>query len=165
MIQIATLSIEVIKMATRKYIVTLTEEEREYLGKLIQKGKVSGFRMRHAAILLKLDDIAENKEWSGKAIAKAHNTNENSVTHVAKRFVEEGLESSLSPKVHENRVRKIDGEVEAKVIALACSNPPLGHERWSIRLLRDEVIRLEIADIERTSVNNILKKMNSSRGV
>ena len=152
-------------MAKRKYIVTLTDEEREYLEKLIQKGKTSGFRMRHAAILLKLDEIPENREWTGKTIAKAHNTNENSVTHIAKRFVEEGLESALSVKPQKNRSRKIDGDLEAKVIALACSNPPEGHERWSIRLLRDEIIRLEIADIERSSVNKILKKTNSSRGV
>ena len=152
-------------MANRKYIVTLTQEERKYLEKMIQKGKVSGYKMRHAAILLKLDEIPENQDWTGKAIAKAHNTNENSVTHIAKRFVEEGLESALTPKAQENRARKIDGEVEAKVIALACSNPPEGRERWTVRLLRDEVVRLEIADIERGSVNNILKKMNSSRGV
>jgi len=151
-------------MANRKYIVTMTSEERSSLKNLIQKGRISGYRMRHAAILMKLDDIPENREWTCKSIAKAHNTNENSVTHIAKRFVEEGLESSLSPKTHNNHARKIDGEVEAKVIALACSNPPEGHERWSVRLLRDEVIRLEIADIERSSVNNILKKMNSSLG-
>ena len=152
-------------MANRKYIVTLMQEERKYLEKMIQKGKVSGYKMRHAAILLKLDEIPENQDWTGKAIAKAHNTNENSVTHIAKRFVEEGLESALTPKAQENRARKIDGEVEAKVIALACSNPPEGRERWTVRLLRDEVVRLEIANIERGSVNNILKKMNSSRGV
>ena len=152
-------------MANRKYIVTLMQEERKYLEKMIQKGKVSGYKMRHAAILLKLDEIPENQDWTGKAIAKAHNTNENSVTHIAKRFVEEGLESALTPKAQENRARKIDGEVEAKVIALACSNPPEGRERWTVRLLRDEVVRLEIADIERGSVNNILKKMNSGRGV
>ena len=152
-------------MAKRKYIVTLANEERETLEKLIRKGKVSGFKMRHAAILLKLDDIPENREWTGKAIANAHDTNENSVTHIAKRFVEEGLESALSPKTHSNHARKVDGEVEAKVIALACSTPPEGHKRWSVRLLRDEVIRLEIADIERSSVNSILKKMNLSRGV
>ena len=152
-------------MAKRKYIVTLQGEERTMLEKLIEKGKVSGYRMRHAGILLKLDEIAENREWTGKAIAKAHNTNENSVTHIAKRFVEEGLESALNPKTHNNHARKVDGEVEAKVIALACSNPPSGHERWSVRLLRGEVIRLEIADIERSSINNILKKMNASRGV
>jgi len=151
-------------MAKRKYIVTLTQDEREHLKKLVQKGKVTGYRMRHAGILLKLDEIAENKEWTGKTIAKSHNTNENSVTHIAKRFVEEGLESALRPKPQENRARKVDGDVEAHVIALACSKPPDGYERWSIRLLRDEIIRLEIADIERTCVNDILKKTNLNRG-
>ena len=149
----------------RKYVVTLTEEERIYLEKLVQKGKVSGFRIRHAQILLKLDAVPENKGWTGERIAQAYSSNPVSVSLIAKRFVEEGLESALSRKPQENRYRKVDGEVEAKVIALACSNPPEGRERWTVRLLRDEVVRLEIADIERGSVNNILKKMNSSRGV
>ena len=151
-------------MANRKYVVTLTTEERQELEKMIQTGKVSGFRMRHGAILLKLDKIPENAQCTNEKIALAHNTNRHQITEIAKRFVEEGLESALSRRPQENRSRKIDGDVEAKVIALACSNPPEGHERWSIRLLRDEIIRLEIAAIERSSVNNILKKMNSSRG-
>ncbi len=149
----------------RKYVVTMTEEEREYLNKMVQKGKVSGFRMRHAQILLKLDDTPENKDWTGEKIAQAYRSNPVSVSHIAKRFVEEGLESALSRKPQENRSRKVDGEVEAKVAALACTNPPEGHERWTIRLLRDEVVRLEIADIERSSINSILKKTNSNRGV
>ncbi len=151
--------------AKRKYVVTLSEEERVYLNRIVQKGKVSGFRIRHAQILLKLDEIPENKGWTQKMIAQAYSTNEFSVIHIGKRFVEEGLESALSRKPQENRSRKVDGEVEAKVIALACTNPPEGHERWTVRLLRDEVVRLEIANIERSSVNGILKKMNSSRGV
>ena len=151
--------------AKRKYVVTLTEEERVYLKKLIQKGKVSGFRIRHAQILLKLDENPENNGWTEEKIAKAYSSNPVSVSLMAKRFVEEGLKSALSRREQKNRARKIDGEVEAKIIALACSNPPEGRERWTVRLLRDEVVRLEIADIERGSVNNILKKMNSSRGV
>lgn len=151
--------------AKRKYVVTLTEDEREYLKNLIRKGKVSGFRIRHAQILLKLDDTPGNKGWTGEKIAQAYSSNPVSISHMAKRFVEEGLESALSRRPQKNRARKIDGEVEAKVIALACSNTPEGHERWTVRLLRDEVVRLGIADIERGSINNILKKMNSSHGV
>ncbi len=151
--------------AKRKYVVALTEEERESLDKMVQKGKVSGFRMRHAQILLKLDDTPDNKDWTGEKIAQAYRSNPVSVSHIAKRFVEEGLESALSRKPQENRSRKVDGEVEAKVVALACTKPPEGYERWTVRLLRDEVVRLEIADIERSSVNSILKKTNLSRGV
>ena len=147
-----------------KYVVTLTEEERAGLKDLLQKGKVSRQRMRHAQVLLKLDRIPENKGWSREQISDAYGCNVDTVSRIAKRFVEEGLESALCRKSQENRARKIDGEVEAKVIALACSNPPMGHERWTVRLLRDEVVRLEIADIERSSVNGILKKMNLSRG-
>lgn len=147
-----------------KYVVTLTEEERVALKNLVQKGKVSGHRIRHAQVLLKLDAIPENKGWSRERIGEAYGCNADTVSRIAKRFVEEDVESALCRKTQRNRFRKIDGEVEAKVIALACSNPPLGHERWTIRLLRDEVVRLEIADIERSSINGILKKTNSSRG-
>lgn len=146
------------------YIVTLTDEEKGALTKLIQKGRVSGQRIRHAQVLLKLDAIPNNKDWNREKISEAYGCNMDTVSRIAKRFVEGGLESALSRKPQQNRARKIDGEVEAKVIALACSNPPMGRERWTIRLLRDEVIRLEIADIERSSINSILKKMNSSLG-
>jgi DNA-binding MarR family transcriptional regulator len=152
------------EMGKRKYVVTLTESEREELERMIQKGRVSGLRIRHAQILLKLDETPANKSWTGERIGEAYGCNEDTVSRIAKRFVEEGMESALNRKPQENRSRKVDGDVEAHVIALACSNPPLGRERWTVRLLRDEVIRLEIADIERSSVNNILKKTNSSRG-
>lgn len=147
-----------------KYVVTLTTEERDELKKLLAKGRVSGQRIRHAQVLLKLDDIAENKGWSREKIGDAYGCHRDTVGRIAKQFVEHGMEAALTRKPQENRARKVDGEVEAKVIALACQNPPHGHERWTVRLLRDEVIRLEIADIERSSINNILKKMNSSRG-
>jgi len=147
-----------------KYVVTLTAEEREALKNPVQKGRVSGQRIRHAQVLLKLDAIAENEGWKREKIGEAYGCNKDTVSRIARQFVEEGLESALSRKPQQNRARKIDGKVEAKVIALACQNPPDGHERWTVRLLRDEVVRLEIADIERSSVNNILKKMNSSPG-
>ena len=147
-----------------KYVVTLTEEERAGLKDLVQKGKVSGQRIRHAQVLLKLDAVPENKGWNRERIGEAYGCNADTVSRIAKRFVEESLESALCRKPQENRARKIDGEVEAKVIALACSNPPMGHERWTVRLLRDEVVRLEIAHIERSSINGILKETNSSLG-
>lgn len=151
-------------MRKATYIVTLTGEEQAALKKLVQKGRVCGQRIRHAQVLLKLDAIPDNKGWNRERIGEAYGCNADTVSRIAKRFVEEGLESALSRKPQENRARKIDGEVEARVIALACQNPPEGHERWTVRLLRDEVVRLEIADIERSSVNNILKKMNLSHG-
>ncbi len=102
--------------------------------------------------------------WNGASIGEAYGCNQDTVSRIAKRFVEEGLESALSRKPQENRSRKVDGEVEVKVIALAFTKPPEGRERRTVRLLRDEVVRLDIAEIERSSVNNILKKMNTSRG-
>ena len=147
-----------------KYVVTLTSEERDELKKLVQKGCVSGQRIRHAQVLLKLDAIAENKGWSREKIGEAYGCHRDTVGRIAKQFVEDGMKAALARKPQENRARKIDGEVEAKVIALVCQNPPDGHARWTIRLLRDEVVRLEIADIERSSINKILKKMNSNPG-
>ena len=151
-------------MGKRKYVVALSDAERSELKSIVTKGRVSGQRIRHAQILLKLDEQPENKNWNGASIGEAYGCNQDTVSRIARRFVEEGLEAALCRKPQENRSRKVDGEVEAKVIALACTKPPEGRERWTVRLLRDEVVRLEIAEIERTSVNRILKKTNSSRG-
>lgn len=148
----------------KKYVVELTVDERSELQELIQKGKVSGFRMRHAGILLKLD-TAQTEGWTYEKIAKAHGTNLQCINHIAKRFVEEGLESALSRKPQQNRARKIDGDTEAKIVALVCTGPPDGRATWTLRLLRDEVVRLEIAqDISHVSIHNLLKKTNLSLG-
>jgi transposase len=154
---------EVKKMA-QKYVVTMTEEERVQLKEMIRQGKVSGFRMRHAGILLKLD-AGRAEGWTYETIAKAHGTNLQCINHIAKRFVEEGLESALSRKPQENRARKIDGESEARIVALVCGGPPQGHAVWTLRLLRDEIVRLEIVeDISHVGVHNLLKKTNLSLG-
>ena len=148
----------------KKYVVELTVDERGELQELIRKGKVSGFRMRHAGILLKLD-AAPTEGWTYEKIAKAHGTNLQCISHIAKRFVEEGMESALSRKPQQNRARKIDGDAEAKIVALVCAGPPDGRAVWTLRLLRDEVVRLEIAeDISHVSIHNLLKKTSLSLG-
>jgi len=152
------------KMA-KKYVVELSEEERAYLKEYIRKGKASGFRLKHAEILLKLDAIPENKEWTYEKIGKAHSRKREAVGDIAKRFVEEGLEAALCRKPQENRARKIDGKVEAHIITLACSTPPEGHERWTMQLLADEIVRLEILDsISDSAVCDLLKKTSLSLG-
>ena len=149
----------------KRYYVTLTEEERETLQAIIQKGKTQGYRIRHAQILLKLDEIPENKEWTQGRIGKAYGSGLMTVSNVAKRFVLEGLEAALGRKEQQNRHRKIDGEVEAHIVAIACSEAPVGRERWTLQLIADELVRLGIVDsLSDTAVMDTLKKTNLSLG-
>ena len=149
----------------QKYIVTLAEEERQELKALIREGKTQGYRIRHAQILLKLDRIAENESWTYERIREAYGGTPHTISQIAKRFVTEGLESALGRKEQQNRHGKVDGKVEAHMIAIACSEPPEGRERWTLQLIADELVRLEVVEsISDTSVLNTLKKTNSSLG-
>lgn len=148
-----------------QYIVTLTAEERERLEKFIQKGG-KGYAIRHAQILLKLDKIPENKEWTYERIGKAYGATKHTISKLAEKFVTEGLEALLTRKEQQNRCRKITGDIEARLVAIACSNPPAGCSRWTLQLLADELIRLEIVDyVTDTTVGEVLKKTLFSRGV
>ena len=149
----------------KKYYVTLRDDERNYLNELIQKGKTQGYRIKHAQILLKLDEIPENKSWTIERIGEAYHAGHSSISDVAKRFVLEGLESALKRKEQENRRRKVDGEVEAHIVAIACSEAPEGRERWTLQLIADEVVRLGVIEsLSHTAVANTLKKTNLSLG-
>jgi transposase len=141
------------------YKVTLTNEERKELQSLIQKGG-KGYRIRHAQILLKLDQIPENKNWTYERIKEAYKASNSVIAGVAKRFVEEGFEAALGRKKQQNYHRKVTGEVEAQLCAIACSNPPEGRSRWTMQLIADELIRLEIVDyITDSTVCTAMKKM------
>ena len=149
----------------KRYYVTLTEEERQNLQELIRKGKTQGYRIRHAQILLKLDELPENKGWTQGKIGNAYGASLMTVSHVAKRFVLEGMESALGRKEQQNRHRKIDGEVEAHIIAIACSEAPEGQERWTLQLIADKLVHLGVLDsISDTAIGNALKKTNLSLG-
>lgn len=149
----------------KRYFVTLTEEERTYLKELIAKGKTQGYRIKHAQILLKLDEKPENKEWTQARIGEAYSASLMTVSHIAKRFVEEGLEAALGRKKQQNRPRKITGEVEAHIVAIACSEAPAGRERWTLELIAAEVVRLGVVEsISDTSVMEVLKKTKLSLG-
>lgn len=149
----------------QKYIVTLAEEERHILGELIQKGKTQGYRIKHAQILLRLDEIPENQSWTYQKIKEAFHVTPHTITQIAKRFVTGGLEAALGRKEQANRRRKVDGEVEARILAITCSNPPEGRERWTLQLIADELVRLQVVDsISDTAVLNTLKKTNLSHG-
>ena len=125
-----------------RHIVTLTEEERQELQSLKQKGG-KGYRIKHAPILLKLDQKPENEAWTYDRIKDAYGASRNTIAGVAKRFVMEGLEASLGRKAQENRYRKVTGDVEAKICTIACSDPPEGVSRWTMQAIADELIRLE----------------------
>ena len=107
-----------------RYKVTLTDEERKELHSLIQKGG-KGYKIRHAQVLLKLDNIPENEDWTYERIKSAYNASSGLISGVAKRFVEEGFEAALGRKTHQNYRRKVTGEVEAKITVIACSDPPI----------------------------------------
>ena len=148
-----------------KYIVTLSDEERNMLQELIAKGRTQGYRIKHAQILLKLDEIPENREWTYAKIKEAYHATPHTICQIAKRFVTGGVEMALGRKEQANRYKKVDGRVEAHIIAIACSEAPEGRERWTLQLIADELVRLGVVEsISDTAVMDTLKKTNLSLG-
>jgi len=153
-------------MATReksvkRYIVRLSAEERERLEALIRKGKNPAQRLLKARILLKADISEAGDGWSDGQIIAALETSASMVYRVRKQLVEEGLEAVLSRKQRATPAVPpiFDGEKEAKLIALACSEPPKGYARWSLRLLEDKVVELAIVDrASDSTIGRVLKK-------
>ena len=149
----------------RKYVVRLTEDERRRLEEMVRKGKSPAKRLLKARILLKADVSELGEGWSDGEIIAALDTNSAMVYRLRKQLVEEGLEAALSRKQRATPAipRIFDGEKEARLIALACSTPPEGHARWTLRLLEEKVV--ELAIVERASDNTIgrtLKKTFSN---
>ncbi len=145
----------------KKYIVRLTDEEREYLNELVSKGKSAAYKIKHANILLKTD--ADDSGWTDEQAAVAFSAHRNTVAGIRQRFVEEGLESALGRKKQSapSREKVLDGKGEASLIALSCSVPPEGHSRWTLRLLADKMAELVIAgSISHETVRQTLKKTN-----
>lgn len=148
-------------IAVKKYVVRLSAEEREQLAALIRKGKSPARRLLKARILLKADVSDAGEGWSDGKIIEALETSPSMVYRVRKQLVEEGFEAVLSRKQRATpAVAPIfDGETEAKLIALACSKPPKGRARWTMRLLENKVVELGI--VERASdstISRVLKK-------
>jgi transposase len=150
----------------KRYIVTLTEEERGRLGELISSGKGAARKLTHARILLKADSSEGGPGWPDAAISEGLDVGRATVERVRKRFVEEGLEAALvRRKPRREYRRKLDGEGEAHLIALACSQAPPGHARWTLRLLAERMVVLEYVDsLSYQTVRRVLKKTNSSPG-
>jgi len=149
----------------KRWIVKLSQEERKQLETLINKGKVAGYKIKHAHILLKADESENGPAWSDARITEAYNVHESTVRNLRKRLVEKGLEAALDREKRTNYTTKLDGEAEAKLIAIACSQPPEGYSKWSIRLLADRLVELNIVDeISHMTVQRVLKKTNLNRG-
>jgi len=153
-------------MRKTKYAVELTEEERARLRTLVGRGVAPARTLAHARILLKANQGEGGPAWTDAAIAAAVEVHPATVARVRRSLVDDGLEAALERK-SPDRVypRALDGGAEAHLVALACGAPPAGRERWTLRLLADELVRLEVVDgVSHEAVRRTLKKTNSSRG-
>jgi transposase len=151
----------------KRYKVTLTDEERQELQALIASGKAAARKLTHARILLKADASPGGPAWIDRRIAEALEVGVATVERVRQRFVEEGPEaaSGRKPQRRPRRQPKLDGRAEARLIALACSAPPEGRKQWTLQLLADRLVELEIVDaISDEAVRRVLKKTRSSPG-
>ena len=148
-----------------KYIVRLNTEEREQLLALVTTGRSAAVKLLHARILLKADVDAGGRRWTNAEIAEALDTSAATVHRVRQAWVEAGLETALSRKRPTGRISQTDGGQEAQLIAVACSAPPQGRVRWTLRLLADQLVERAIVDtISAECVRTTLKKMNLNRG-
>lgn len=146
-----------------KFVVRLREEERLQLQRLVYQGQRAKSVVNRAWVLLKAD--ADGPNWSDPEIAEAFGVGLSTVHRVRQAFVEEGLEAALyRKKATDRQYRKLDGAQEARLIAVACSKPPAGRRRWTLRLLADKLVELEIVEsISVECVRRTLKKTSSSR--
>jgi transposase len=150
-------------MPQKRYLVTLTGEERRDLAKLVSAGRRSARTLTRARIVLKADQADGGPGWDDARIAEALGCGHRTVERVRQRFVERGLDAALTHKPQEtpSRVPKFDGAAEARLIALACSEPPDGRARWTLKLLADKLVELEVFDsVSDETVRRVLKKTN-----
>ena len=149
----------------KKYVVELTSEERKLLHDLVKKGKVAGYKIRHAQMLLKADQGKHGPRWNDEAIVESFGGHKTTVERLRQRFVLQGLVAALDRQKRPLRGGKLDGEAEARLIALACSKAPEGRSEWSLRLLADELVQLGVVDsCSHMTVQRTLKKTNLSHG-
>jgi len=148
----------------KKYIVRLSNSERQKLAEFVSVGKTQAYRIKHANILLAVD--ANKLNMRDEDVAETFGCHVNTVANVRQRFVEEGTQAAIERKKQKSpsRQRVLDGAAEAKLIQLACSEPPKGRSRWTLELLATELVALKIVDsISDQTVRRTLKKMTSSR--
>ena len=147
-------------MPAKQYLVNLTQDEREHLLAISRRGKSSARKVKRSLILCKSDEGLTDQQ-----VSQALLVGPSTVSRVRQRFVEGGLERALNDRPRPGQRHKLDGKQEAHLVAVACSSTPEGHTRWTLKLLADQVVKLEFTDsISRETVRQILKKTNSSRG-
>jgi homeodomain-containing protein len=150
-------------MPTKRYIVTLTAAERHDLDSLARAGKRAARTITRARILLLADQGKHGPAWEDRRIAEALQCGHRTVERIRERFVLEGFDAALNnkPREHPAREPKLDGAGEAKLIALACAAAPDGRKAWTLRLLADKLVELEVVDtISYETVRRVLKKTN-----
>ena len=151
----------------KKYIVTLTKEERQYLNKIVSKGSHKSQKLINALLLLSCDEgDFQEKRSTNKDISRILKIGMRTIDRVKKRFVEDGFDIALNGrKATRIYTKKADGDFEAHLIALSCSEPPKGFSRWSLRLLADKVVELDYIDnISHETIRQVLKKTKLNRG-
>lgn len=148
-----------------KYVVKLDGAERDSLQRLVDEGKGSKEARRRARVLLKADEAPGAPAWTDERVAEFAEVGLSTVLRTRRKFVEEGLEAVLRRKpCPERRYRKLDGAAEARLIATACSRAPDGRSRWTLKMLADRLVELEVVtSISRECVRATLKKTFSSR--
>jgi len=143
----------------KKYNVALTADERQYLEQFTTTGKQAAYKINHARILLKADCNQPGGSWGDKDIESALDLSLRTIERVRQRFVETGMETALKSRPGAGRKRELTGEVEARLIALRCSDAPTGQGRWTLRLLAERMVELEYVEhISHESVRQVLKK-------
>lgn len=150
----------------KQHLVQLTAEQRQFLEGIIRRGTEPARTQTHARILLKADCNADGSAWNDAAIVAALDVSRPTVERVRRAFASQGLEAALHRRKQlAPRHRKLDGAQEAQLIAIACSPPPQGRERWTLTMLADRLVELTVVDsIVPETVRQTLKKTNLSRG-
>ena len=153
-------------MPAKIYHVKLTDEERETLTTIVNKGKGVARRLTRSRILLLADENHEDGGWKDADIAKALGISQRTVERSREKCVMQGIESALNhTRPKHTKAPLLDGEAEARLVQLACSSPPDGYDRWSLRLLTTKFIELEVVEqVSRETIRTTLKKMNLSLG-
>lgn len=149
-----------------KFAVTLTEEERATLTKLRTAGRAAARTLAHARVLLKADAVPGGPGWTDERIHEALDVSLTTIARIRRAFVDHGLEAALHRRQPQTtRPRKLDGRAEAHLVALQCSPPPQGYERWTLRLLTDRFVELGVSPpVSDETVRRTLKQPSSSRG-
>ena len=149
-----------------KYRVTLTDAERTALQEVMRTGKAAARTQTHARILLKADEAPGGPGWTDERIAEALEVSLSTIARVRRRFLEVGAVAALTPRPRQTApAPKLDGRAEAHLLALTCSAPPDGHDRWTLRLLTDRFVALGVSEpVSYETVRRVLKKTSSSRG-